>query len=611
MAAEASSLFDPGFFGYSSNKWFGQIADDSTWRDNTICGKFEDKNSTPGWGYRYKVRIIGVHDQGEESIPSSDLPWAYLEMPATAGGGQGSSSQTPNIRQGMMVYGEWQDYPNNQVPIITGILANNSSTVLASTIGDNRVTNDSPGSLATSGYAQGQDPPTGSAAPKVPDNKLVVSKPKSASQGKECAAPPPGVAVNKYGLRPDISLTSEQLKDQQAAIQEAQTLGLKRGSPEYEDLKMQRVSEGIKNRCKVANSPSSQSQPGAADEGINSVHLQTAADVKRNELYCLKRQVPQALDPIASALKGIQIELENLMKEIDKYLQLIRSYIDAVSSVIREIQRVIANAACEIAKYMKVVLDQIFQYVLDQINKAMAPLVELMFPNDRYKFLDIREFITDTLTCLYNKLANQLCGLIQSVLDEAFAKATPSKDPKIDNDTVTGNTPVVFVCSVEQLVADVLSTALPQMQQENDNILGAVEEFMDDMLGELADIEGLLDSIGGFTNMSGLLGAITGSISAALNFTSFKLDLLGCDLKPDIPLNSFFTIQSGGGDSPQGQLPNPTQLASKVSDKKISATADIPFATPTANQSDINVGAGTKAEDARITKEIADKNAIA
>ena len=58
-------LFNPGILGSSFIWWIGQIADDSTWRDNILPGKYPNKESPPGWGARYKVRIMGVHDQGQ------------------------------------------------------------------------------------------------------------------------------------------------------------------------------------------------------------------------------------------------------------------------------------------------------------------------------------------------------------------------------------------------------------------------------------------------------------------------------------------------------------------------------------------------------------------
>ena len=171
------SLFNSGFLGASFSWWVGQIADDSTWRDNILPGKFESTDQVPGWGRRYKVRIIGLHDQGETEIPSDQLPWAQVMYPVTAGGGQTSARQTSNLRQGMMVFGFFLDGQDQQVPVIMGVLGNNQQTSLSNTIGDNRVTNQTPGSLATSGYAVGQNPPKGTAAPLVPDSNLTTSGP--------------------------------------------------------------------------------------------------------------------------------------------------------------------------------------------------------------------------------------------------------------------------------------------------------------------------------------------------------------------------------------------------------------------------------------------------
>ena len=101
---EGGSLFNAGVLGNNFLWWIGQIADDSTWRDNIKPGKFQNKDSIAGWGRRYKVRIIGIHDKEEESLPSENLPWANVMYPITAGGGQ-TNSGTPNLRQGMFVFG--------------------------------------------------------------------------------------------------------------------------------------------------------------------------------------------------------------------------------------------------------------------------------------------------------------------------------------------------------------------------------------------------------------------------------------------------------------------------------------------------------------------------
>ena len=147
-------LFNKGFIGQDFIWWMGQVADDSYWRDNVLSGKFESAESIPGWGYRYKVRIFGLHDFGEEVIKSKNLPWANVMYPTTAGAYLQNSGQTPMIRQGNIVFGFFLDGTARQQPIIMGCLGNNSQTEIATTIGDNRVTNTTSGkTICVSGYS--------------------------------------------------------------------------------------------------------------------------------------------------------------------------------------------------------------------------------------------------------------------------------------------------------------------------------------------------------------------------------------------------------------------------------------------------------------------------
>ena len=174
------ALFNSGFLGASFNWWVGQIADDSTWRDNMLPGKHQGKDEVPGWGRRYKVRIIGLHDKEEESIASDQLPWAQVMYPITAGGGQANASETSSLRQGNFVFGFFLDGQDQQVPVIMGILGNNSQTALATKIGTT-----AQNFAATSGYAEGKEPPQQQAKPKVPDTGLTTKKPTTPEQSAE------------------------------------------------------------------------------------------------------------------------------------------------------------------------------------------------------------------------------------------------------------------------------------------------------------------------------------------------------------------------------------------------------------------------------------------
>ena len=164
---ESSSLFNPGFLGSNFQWWIGQVVNDKNWKDNQLPSKHQDPSENPGWGYRYKVRIIGLHDRDEESIPSEQLPWAQVMYPITAGGGQAGSFQTPNIRHGNFVFGFFLDGSDMQVPVIMGVLGNNAKTKLLR--GD-----DSFGFKPTSGLANVDKREIDAA--KTPENQDIRAK---------------------------------------------------------------------------------------------------------------------------------------------------------------------------------------------------------------------------------------------------------------------------------------------------------------------------------------------------------------------------------------------------------------------------------------------------
>ena len=130
---QTSGLYNPGFVGSQFHWWLGQVADSKSWRENQPKSHFKDRKDIPGWGYRYKVRIMGIHDAGEAIIESDQLPWAQVMYPITAGGGQGGSFQTPGIKQGCFVFGFFLDGSDEQVPIIMGVLGNNAKTIIGET----------------------------------------------------------------------------------------------------------------------------------------------------------------------------------------------------------------------------------------------------------------------------------------------------------------------------------------------------------------------------------------------------------------------------------------------------------------------------------------------
>lgn len=504
---EESSLYNPGFLGAGGFHWWvGQIASDDTWRDNIVPGKYSRKNEPPGWGRRYKVRIIGLHDQEETTIPADQLPWAQVMYPVTGGGGQANAGATPQLRQGNFVFGFFLDGQEQQVPVIMGVLGSNSQTPLSPNI---KLT--STNYSSTSGYAK---PASGTKDPniKVPDEGLTIDK-----------------------------------------------------------------------------------SEGTTKENVDAVHQMSIADVKRNDLYLKKTVLINVCDLPGSAMKAIQTILDELTKNIDKVLQTAQAYIDAASALISDIQRLISNAACEIAKYMKILFDKLMEYILKLTNKSLAPTADLLQPNKRNQFLDLKNSFVAIITCLFNKILNSLCGQIDAQLNDLLnTKQTyPSNGSGVSEFPTSGsdsagngyvaNTPM---CSVEQLCSRV-------MAQNSQEITNTVDSFLTNMNAFLTDSQQSLGEAGQFlSSISQTLGNISTSITAALSFINTKPTFFGCDLSPDCSVADYYQIQSGGASTPKSSIPFPGNI-----DKSFERFKNIPppqftelnFASPSTNQGDLSL----------------------
>ena len=580
---EGGALFNPGFLGGTFLWWVGQIADDSTWRDNISSSIHKSKDSIPGWGRRYKVRIIGLHDQGEIVIPSDQLPWAQIMYPVTAGGGQANSGQTSNLRQGMMVFGFFLDGQDQQVPVIMGVLGNNSQTALSTKIGTDRVTNERPGSLATSGFAEGQKPKSGETKEKVPDFGKEVEKPKGASAPS--TKPKIGVKLDQFGRDPSRTPTRREFAAAQSARAEADKLGIT--GAEKEALIARATVAATKAEAQAAESPASPTKPGATIEQVDSVHKLNAAHVKREDKLREKIPLMKPDNKVANALKNIQTIIDNITQKISKYISAIQFYIDAASNVISELKKLIADAACQIAKYMKLIFDQIMEYVLSKLNGVLKKVVAALPLSMRSLFGDLKETITELILCLYNKITSNLCGLIEKLLNNAINPEGLEKKAREQQENVPSS-PLVPMCYVESLTADIIYSYKQDIDNVNNSILNNVNTFLDDAQSQLDSIS---DVLGNATSIISSLGDIVGSIGSALSFESLKLNIFGCELNANVAVSDFYTFATGGSSQSKGDTPDINNIEKSVSKndadgkEKEKAPEPIKYVLPTNTQS--------------------------
>ena len=84
-------------------------------------GVVEDRQDPLKVG-RLKVRIVGVHTQDKQALPTADLPWALCVLPITASGISGIGNSATGLLEGSWVFGFFRDGHFRQEPVILGSL---------------------------------------------------------------------------------------------------------------------------------------------------------------------------------------------------------------------------------------------------------------------------------------------------------------------------------------------------------------------------------------------------------------------------------------------------------------------------------------------------------
>ena len=648
MAQDGGALFDSGLLGSSFHWWIGQIADDSVWRENIIAAPHASDAENIGWGRRYKVRILGLHDQGETEIESKDLPWANVMMPVTSGGSLSNSGQTPALRQGNMVFGFFMDGTAMTVPVIMGVLGNNAQNEPALTVGDNRVTNKQPGSLAVSGYADGQvskDASTGE-KPTPPDGDIKSEHPNSSPAAQQV---PKNVKLNKFGLRPDQPLSSVPggLEAAQAAREKARAQG--KSVQEVENAAMAAVANVVGNREAQQTAPTAPFRKGAQRESPDVQNI-TAGDVKEQDLAEEKTVMPIPDDPVQSAMKAIQTIIDNISQKMDKYLNAIQSYVDTVSNTMSGgLEDMICKGAMQAAKYMKVLMDKIMEFVLKQLNSVMTKVVASMPSSFRNQMGDLKEKLNEMILGMYNQmiggLGDQLCATLMDALQPAareqeardFAAQQTSGGGQSGIDPNTGNAigigdrrnngkfrtaPKVPACYAESVASTVISKNKEQIEQANTNVVRSLNMYLDGVQAEMDSVSsalsagkelmsnGLGDSFGDFGASAdvitgGMGGAvnmipdIAGGLGAALDFANVVANVFAGELPPKQAINDYYQLATGGSGASAAEVPSLESVGNSVavsgSDRNEIMTTPAPppdYAVPSKDQPDVDLDAG-------------------
>tara|TARA_Y100000033_G_scaffold17549_1_gene16451 strand:- start:1124 stop:3109 length:1986 start_codon:yes stop_codon:yes gene_type:complete len=559
---EGGALFNPGFLGSNFQWWVGQVADDSSWRKNHQQAKFKDKKDIPGWGYRYKVRIIGLHDQDEESIESDQLPWAQVMYPITAGGGQGGAYQSPAIRQGNFVFGFFLDDVDQQVPVIMGILGANATTEKQKATGKNGGSNFTP----QSGFAD-----TGDDTKIVPDADLQTEQP--------AAGAPPSKES------PD-SIHQESAKDKK----KKEVLDRKHTLSCPDPVKMPPM-KGIQTTLEKLVKEIQRIQRALTDYA-------EAVSTSIDQLNSIGSLIRSAACDMAKFLKTIMGQIQDFVTDLtNKLLQPVIKVspptirIEMLENLVKGLETVscVFNAIgidlCDSAER------SIRNSFARRSSGSPAPESVQPFLTEQYAgipwFSPEGDTYNPTPTCYAEEIVGDILGeYINDIIQGSNAAMGPVVDQAqntlaeygLGGGSPSGSSPSRSGGGFG--IPNFNVPDIPGMSELNLATKG---------LGILADLAGGGGPLDIASNIDSLASLGGFDISSAMSFVSMLSELFSCDPRPKCSPNDSHTLKEGGSGKPSTDKPNTisvAQAAAAKADEKAQAEQAAVAPTPFDNEPD-------------------------
>jgi len=242
-------------------------------------------------------------------------------------------------------------------------------------------------------------------------------------------------------------------------------------------------------------------------------------------------------------LQGIQKILKQLIKDIENAKKQVKDWKNTVlkpinyngqqMSVSDYIQMKINNAAKDVSKFFKDIIDGTRKWTTEKINNTMKDTYYLLHPNERPELKSTVEKANDTLSCLFNKIISNLLKMIGKALFSMVNQVINTADCLLYN----------FVGGLLGKLVGLISSALANILRPIEALIGGIF----DIGGELLNFVGQL--LGFFTceekpSCSNLkewsIWDGSGS-NRSLNFTSLfnKVQEFASNAQPIINPNTF------------------------------------------------------------------------
>ena len=384
--------------------WHGQIVDDSTWQEN-IKDKNDTKSDTPGWGYRYKVRILGQHTPDKKKLSDQNLPMAEVLLPVTAGSGLQGSRQTPNLSQGDFVVGFFKDGLKRTQPIILGSYSTGAQTKLYP--GDPK-----DGFKPRTGY-KGK-----SGDPKVHRKDQTISG-------------VPREGLDQVQLIPANNL--DKITD------DAVETHLENNC-EKKNSEMKGIQLTIKNLLKAVNAAKKAAQ--SAQNILGAFNAAAGPDFLTNELNKSTQLITQFVKNIMVRIRGyVTTKITNAIKDVtalvfpNKRQKLQEASEKGVNTFYCVMEKVLGKLGDLIKSLLKDLIDKFINAPLCAIEKFLGDLIGSLMN-------ELINGITSALApviALIGSVGNQVSGIVNGVMNAL---------------NIASNILTFFSCDTEQLCPD-------------------------------------------------------------------------------------------------------------------------------------------------------------
>ena len=235
------------------------------------------------------------------------------------------------------------------------------------------------------------------------------------------------MALDKYGF-PQGFQTPAMLKDIENATKQVQNLkdqwtkdGF--GAAEIEEFANSFIGDeakkGLISRVAAANSPENRAEGLATLEG-EAVHIISAAQVQLEKAFQEKIPLFKPDDEVQSAIKGMQITIDNMSAKMNESLQSLGNFADAAAMPPMDMESMMKDAAEINSKYMKVVFDKMNEFTNKKLNSELSKVVAAMPASKRSMFADMKQVLNQDTLKQFSGISDGIGGTMQGILGKTL-----------------------------------------------------------------------------------------------------------------------------------------------------------------------------------------------